>query len=519
MVLAIHTFLSRTCGLTCLTHNQPVHRSLSASKTSAGAGGRLIRSFSLTFLTALLVSCVDPQSGYNQNGSLKSSWVRPDDPQERIGEKEHPAVIARYGGVYANPEAERMLAVVVSRLVSVSQDPSRVYKVTLLDSPKVNAFALPGGFLYVTRGLLALANDSSEIAAVLAHEMAHVSANHALIRQERLNSAALGEQVASEVLTGSRAGQFAVAANRLRLSAFSKDQELQADTIGIRLMGRAGYDPYAASRFLKTMGDYRSLKAGDSSFVETDNFSSSHPSTPKRIELAVRHARFFGAPGVGSRDRDRYLDGIDGMLFGDSPEEGFVRGRQFSHAGLGVTFQAPEGFQIDNQPKAVMITGPNDIATRFDATVASARTDLSEYLKSGWISGLVEETIREETINGLPSASARAQGDGWRFKVRVVRNGSQLYRFITAAPQTNTNLDAVSRQITGTFRSLSKREIAALKPLTVRIVTVANGQTTRDMVGRMKLSPKLADSYFRLLNGLNANEEVTAGQRVKIIAD
>lgn len=462
-------------------------------------------------------ACVDPQSGYNDNGSLKSSWVRPDDPQERIGEKEHPAVIARYGGVYANEKAERMLAVIVSKLVAVSDDPSRVYKVTLLDSPKVNAFALPGGFLYVTRGLLALANDSSEIAAVIAHEMAHVSSNHAIIRQERLNSAALGEQVASEVLTGNRAGQFAVAANRMRLAAFSQDQELQADTIGIRMIGRSGYDPFAAERFLRTMGSYRSILAGDQSFGDTDNFSSSHPSTPKRIELAVRHARFFGAPGIGNRDRDRYLEGIEGMLYGDSPEEGFVRGRNFSHAGLGITFQAPEGFQIDNQPKAVMVSGPNDIATRFDATVASARVNLKEYLNSGWITGLVQETIREEQINGLPSASARARGDGWRFKVRVIKNGSQLYRFITAAPQTNTNIDAVSRQITGTFKKLSKREIAALKPLEVNVVRVAPGQTVRSLAAQMG-GANGSEAYFRLLNGMGATEEVTAGQRVKLIS-
>lgn len=465
------------------------------------------------FLCSLfLAACVNPQSG---TSDFSSSWVRPEDPQEQIGQKEHPVIVAKYGGVYSNPKVEQALALVVSKLVAVSPDPSRVYKVTLLDTPKVNAFALPGGYLYVTRGLLALANDASEVAAVLAHEMAHVSADHAIIRQEKLSSIDLGEKIVSEVLTDSTAGKVAVAANRIRLSRFSQEQELQADAIGIRLAGNAGYDPFAAERFLNTMQRYRAFVAGSDELDGEENFASSHPSTPKRIELALRHARFFGAPGVGERDKERYFNGINGMMFGDSAEEGFVRGKTFSHAGLGVTFEAPDGFTIDNQPKAVLVSGPGDISTRFDATVVSNRTTPAEYLKSGWVTGLIDETIREETINGLRSASASATGDGWRFKVRVISNGSQLYRFITAAPQTNTSLDAVSRQIANSFRALSEREIANLKPLTIKVIPYG-GQPIETFYRKMKGTDK-PEALFRLLNGLSASDSLVAGQRVKIV--
>ncbi|MEM9332535.1 MAG: M48 family metalloprotease [Pseudomonadota bacterium] len=470
------------------------------------------------FAACILTSCVNPETGLDENSSLKSSWVRPDDPQEKIGAREHPAVVAKYGGVYENAKAERMIAVIVGNLVAVSDDPTRVYKITILNSPKINAFALPGGFLYVTRGLLALANDSSEIAAVIAHEMAHVSANHAIIRQEKLNSAELGEQVVSEVLENNAAGKIALAANQIRLSKFSQEQELQADTIGIRMTGRAGYDPYAAGRFLETMARYRAFLAGNKSLDDSDNFASSHPSTPKRIELAERHARFFGAPGLGQRGRDRYLSGIEGTLFGDSAEEGFVRGRVFAHSGLKVRFEAPVGFRIENRAKAVLVSGPNDIATRFDAAVLPARTDLVDYLKSGWITGLVEETIRKETINGMRSAYAIAIGDGWRFKVRIIRHKSQVYRFITAAPQTNTNLDAVSRQITGSFRIMEDAELARLKPLEIKVVTVRAGDTVRSVVARMKGTNE-PEKLFRLINGLNVNDQLVAGQKVKIVSD
>ena len=477
-----------------------------------------LRTVSLCLLSAVvLASCVNPQTGIGDDSSLKSSWVRPDDPQEKIGAREHPAVVAKYGGVYENASAERMIAVIVGNLVAVSDDPTRVYKITILNSPKVNAFALPGGYLYVTRGLLALANDSSELAAVIAHEMAHVSANHAIIRQEKLNSAELGEQVVSDVLQNSAAGKIALAANQLRLSQFSQDQELQADTIGIRMIGRAGYDPYAAARFLETMSRYRAFIAGKKALDDADNFASSHPSTPKRVELALRHANFFGAPGLGDRGRQRYLDGIEDMLFGDTAEEGFVRGRVFSHSGLKIRFEAPEGFRIENQAKAVLVSGPNDIATRFDATVLSKRKSLTEYLKSGWITGLVDETIREETMNGMQTASATAIGDGWRFKVRIIRNGTQLYRFITAAPQTNTNLDAVSRRVTNSFRLLTKTEIAKLKPLEIKTATVGTRDTVASMSSRMKGTDE-PENLFRLINGLGPVDRLTPGQRVKIVS-
>ncbi len=482
------------------------------------AGSRILLARFLLFPLLLLGACVNLDSGLENGSSLTSSWVRPDDPQEKIGAKEHPAVLAKYGGVYSDPKPERMIAVIVSRLVAVSEDPRRVYKINILNSPKVNAFALPGGYLYITRGLLALANDSSEIAAVLAHEMAHVSSNHAIIRQEKLSSAEFGEQVVSEILQDKPAGKIAIAANQIRLSNFSQDQELQADTIGIRMIGRAGYDPFAAARFLETMDRYRKFISGGNSFDDKDNFASSHPSTPKRIELAVRHGRFFGAPGIGERERERFLEGVNGMMFGDTAEEGFVRGNTFSHAGLGIRFIAPKGYRIENQAKAVLVSGPGDIATRFDATVLPSRTSLSEYLKSGWITGLVEETIKEETLNGLQSAHATAIGDGWRFKVRLILSQNQLNRFITAAPQTNTNLDAVSRRISESFRLLSRAEIAKLKPLQVSVRTVSNGDTVRSLSGKMKGSDS-PEALFRLINGLGQADQISAGQKIKIILD
>jgi predicted Zn-dependent protease len=472
--------------------------------------------FTASIMAVMISACV-PQTETN-DPNLTSSWVRPEDPQEQIGAKEHPAVLSTYGGVYKDEKAERLIAVIVSKLVAVSADPTRVYKITLLNTPKVNAFALPGGFLYVTRGILALANDSSELAAVLAHEMAHVTADHAIIRQEKLSSNKIAEEVVSDVLDDNSAGRIALAANRIRLSRFSQNQELQADTIGIRMIGRAGYDPYAASRFLETMEGYRKFLAGNRTTFDSDSIASNHPSTPRRVEYAIRHARNFGSPGFGDRAQDRYFQGIDGLLFGDTTDEGFVRGREFSHKSLGIRFTAPEGFQISNTPKAVMISGPDEILTQFDATVLSKRSKLTDYMKSGWVKGLVDGTIKEARVNGLEGATAIASGEGFRFKIQLLRKNTQVYRFVTAAPQTNTNLDAVSDMIADSFKLLSKREIAKLKPLVVRIVEVKKNDTVAKISKKMK-GTNNPEALFRMINGLQADSEILPGNKVKIVTE
>jgi predicted Zn-dependent protease len=451
--------------------------------------------------------------------SFTSSFVRPDDPQEAIGAREHPLVLAKYGGEYRNEEAEKLLALIVGRLISVSDDPKRVFKVTILDTPSINAFALPGGYLYLTRGLLALANDSAEIAAVIAHEMAHVSANHAIIRQERLAGTQVGQEVVNEVLGDSVAARVAMAANRLKLADFSREQELQADAIGIRMTGRAGYDPYAAARFLKTMQAYQAYKSGASGLEDDTTFMSSHPTTPQRIELARRHARFFGSPGFGERDRARYLAGIDGMMFGDAADEGYVRGSSFSHAGLGISFSAPEGARMDNQQKAIIISGPGEVATRFDAALIGKWQSLTNYLKSGWINGLIPGSITESgKSERIPWAVAEAEADGWRFRIRIFQLGERVYRFITAAPADQGTPVAISEEITGTFREITEEETEALAPLRIRIVEVRPGDTLGSLAARM-LGGENRLKLLRLINGLAAGEVPQPGNLIKLVSD
>ncbi|MBU2326219.1 MAG: M48 family metalloprotease, partial [Alphaproteobacteria bacterium] len=404
-------------------------------------------------------------------------------------------------------------------LTAVSENPNQSYRITILNSPAINAFALPGGYLYVTRGLLALANDASEVAAVLSHEMAHVTANHGIERQRREEAEVIASRVVAEVLSSDLAGKQALARGKLRLAAFSRQQELQADVIGVRTLGEAGYDPYAAARFLDSMARYSQFTSVDPDADQSLDFLSSHPNAPQRVELAKRHARVFGPEGThGETGRDYYLNGIDGLLYGDSPQEGFVRGQTFLHGQLGIRFDVPVGFQIDNKVEAVLATGPGDVAIRFDGVADSQKISLPNYISSGWVTGLLPDTIQTITVNGLEAATARASADRWDFDITVIRIGPQIFRFLTAVPKGSPALETTAAQLRASFRRITSQEAASLKPLRVRVVTVGANDNIGTLSARMMGTDRKLE-LFRMINALGATSTVKPGARVKIISE
>jgi predicted Zn-dependent protease len=461
---------------------------------------------------------VREQAFQPSNNPVTVDNVSKNDKLAELAKGQHPRILATYGGEYSDPKLERMVAKVVGNLTLVSSNPAQTYRITILNSPNVNAFALPGGYLYVTRGLLALANDSSELAAVIAHEMGHVTANHGLQRQKLEAEEALATRVVSDVLGESPSTKAALIRGKLRLAQFSRNQELEADSIGIKSSGSAGYDPFAAARFLQSMSAYSDLRSVTGAADASLDFLASHPNAPQRIELALRHARQFGAPGIGSRDRDGFLAGVDGMLFGDTPEEGYARGTTFLHPRLGISFSVPTGFVIDNSAAAVTATGPGDIAVRFDGVAIDENIPLADYLKSGWVAGLEEASVLPETINGNEAAIARAEAGGWRFDITVIRAGGQVYRLLTAAPQQSQQLDDVAQFVGASFKVLTASEKAALKPLRIKVVTVQPGQTIGTLSAAMSGVDKKLE-LFRVLNEVPPGGGVSVGQKVKIITD
>lgn len=437
-------------------------------------------------------------------------------------QREHQKILATYGGAYNDAKIEALLAKTTARLVAASERPDLHYDVTILNSPAINAFALPTGHLYVTRGLIALANDTSELASVLSHEMAHVIAQHAAMREQRQRQDAIVSRVVNDVLSDPQSGALALAKSKLALAGFSRAQELEADGIGVGIATRSGYDPFGAARFLTSMGRNADLKSSASGGDPRSlDFLSSHPATPERVANARNNARQYVGLGAGERERERalYLAGIDGLVYGEDPIEGYVRGRRFIHPKLAFTFTAPEGFTLENSAQAVLgIKDGGSQALRLDVVRVPAEQSLADYLKSGWIENVDTGALEEIVINGFPAATATARNDQWSFRLYVIRFGSEVYRFIFAVKSERAAADDSFRDSVATFRRLSLAEIEQAKPLRLKIVTVQAGDTVEKLAARMALIDRQV-ARFRVLNGLAPGDHVKAGEQVKIVTE
>jgi predicted Zn-dependent protease len=448
----------------------------------------------------------------------------PDPPKQATAitpaQREHQRILAGYGGAYQNPRLEALIGRMVEKLVASSERRDLHYNITILNSPAVNAFALPTGHLYVTRGLLALANDEAELASVLSHEMAHVIARHAAMREDQARQAALVNRVVHDVLNDPNMGALALAKSKIALATFSRAQELEADAIGVNIASRAGFDPYGATRFLTDMGRNAALKPMGSSSGDggRSDFLSSHPSTPDRVRNAIAVARQHSAPGGGIRDKTDYLAAVEGLAFGEDPGEGFVRGRLFLHPKLNIAFTAPEGFTLDNTAQAVLgVKAGGSQAMRFDVVRAPLEQGLKDYLTSGWIEHVDMRSLQDLTIGGMPAASAVAKGDHWTFTLYAVRYGGDIYRFVFASRHRTPETDAAFRAAATSLHRLTPKEVAMARPLHLRVVPVVAGDTVETMAARMATDRPL--ERFLVLNGLTNGQALTPGDQVKIVVE
>lgn len=434
--------------------------------------------------------------------------------------RQHKQVVALYGGEYHAPATERYLDEVLAKLAPASDAPTQTFRVTILNSPIVNAFALPSGDLYVTRGLLALANDTAEVAAVMAHEIAHVTARHALQRAEVERRSDVISKAAVVIVNQDKSRSFQSYAQST-LASFSRQQEYEADEIGVRTIAKAGYDPFGASRFLEALGrsaELRQSMLGRTAANKPD-IMSTHPSTPERIERAVAAARQIAAPGVGEVGRDRYLAAIEGMPFGDDPAEGVVQGRVFTHPKLGFTFTAPPDMALENSAQAVLgIAEGGAQALRLDRVHVADGTSLEAYLGSGWVEGLQQSSVESLVVNGLPAATASARGTDWMFRLAAIRYGADVYRLIFAAKDL-TDADKVAfRASLESFRKLSPGETSTIKPARLDIVAAGANDTPDAMAARMNVPDKPLESFL-LLNGLSPDSGLQPGEHYKLVVN
>jgi predicted Zn-dependent protease len=475
----------------------------------------------LLCLTLGLGACTD-MGRFQVSGNEKPPpTIKPTRPSAETSatEREHQRILASYGGAYNDPKLQALITKAVDRLVAASDRPDFSYRVTILNSGAVNAFALPTGQLYVTRGLLALASDTSELSSVLSHEMAHVLAKHASIREEQAKRAALVNNVVGQMDGDANMQALALAKTKLTMANFSRAQEFEADAIGVALAAKANFDPYGAARFLSAMERNAALKTSHTADPRSQDFLSSHPATPERVESAENNAKQYAASGSHERDRDAYLGAINNLVYGEDPSEGFVRGRRFLHPKLGFTFLAPEAYTLDNTAQAVVgVREGGAQALRFDVVRVPQELSLAAYLKSGWMENVEATSVEESIIGGYPAATATAGSDQWQFRIYALRVGGDVYRFIFAAKDKTADAEKAFRETVNSFRRLTLNEIQAARPLRLRVVPVKPGDTVESMARRMQGVDRPLER-FRIINGLDQRAALRPNDRVKIVVD
>jgi predicted Zn-dependent protease len=481
-----------------------------------------------------LAGCAGTGGGEPQTVAARSG------AEQRQGAQAHPEILRRFGGEYANPRLAAYVRDIGQRLVAVTEQPDQPWTFTVLDSPVVNAFALPGGYVYVSRGLIALADDEAELAGVIGHEIGHVTARHSAQRQTQSTIAQAGVMAAvigAAILGADGAlldavGQGASVAVQGGLAQFSQGQEIEADRLGVRYLARAGYDPLAQADFLASMSEQSALAArlqGGAYDPNRVDFFATHPADARRVRTAVAEAQSQGlAVNAPPRERDRFLRAVDGMTYGDSAAQGFVRGRRFVHPELRFAFEAPPGFEIVNSARQVRAQGPNGAIVVFDS-VRDPGGPLDRIVARDWPAALAREArvgpveaVDRFAVNGLDAASAllpvQTRRGVMAAHLTAIRGGDgSLYRFTVISDPRDRAGRAAAEAAGRSFRRLSAAEAAREKPDRIRIHTVRPGETVRGLAARMPFE-RAAEERFRVLNDLGPSEEPRPGDSVKLIA-
>ncbi len=470
---------------------------------------------------SLLGSCQTAPGTGQTNFNIVSA-----EKEAKMGAEAHPDILSQFGGTYEDPKLQAYVAGVGQRLVGSTEIPEATFRFTVLNSTVVNAMALPGGYVYVTRGLLTLADDEAELAGVIGHEIGHVTARHTAQRYSQAMAANLATGLLGAVVgavTGiSGAGNLAGVAANAYIQGYSRDQESEADSLGIRYMNASGWDPDYMATFLAKLRDQSRLEAvlAGRSPDAVDEYSmfASHPRTIDRVKDAAAAGK--GAGHQGAVGRDLYLSHLDGMLVGDDPGEGVIRGRVFSHAGLGIRFEVPPGYRLVNGAKAVTAKGPDGALIRFDMG-PEAQMDMTSYLQNQWAKGARLSNMEAVTVGGMPAAVGltRLSTNKGSMDARLVaiKDGRAVYRLLfLTPPQVTAQQVEGQRRATDSLRHLTEAERGDVKPLRLRIVTVKPGDTVESLAERLPYDDHKLER-FRVLNGLAEGKALTPGEKIKTV--
>lgn len=485
---------------------------------------RILRLLTPVLLFLGLASCVtNPVSG-------TPDLVFMSEAQEiSLGRQNDPKIRQQYG-VYDDPKLQAYVQRVGERLAKQSHRPHLKYTFTMLDGDEVNAFALPGGYIYITRGILAYIQNEAELAAVLGHEIGHVTARHGVNQYTRAMAAQIGAGVLSAVVPqlGNQIGQelINVIGNAL-LSGYGREDELQADRLGAEYIARNNYDPEAiigVASILKNQEEFEKKRAAAENrepHVYHGVFAT-HPSADERLQQAVGEAQKFKTGATTRVAREDYLKHLDGVVYGDSPREGVRRGTSFYHRDLNFAVDFPAGWKIANNPKSVLATAPGgaallDLATADIGKTANPREFMTARLKLG-------DLAREGAVEGtqLPSHTAVSYINtpfGKRnARVSVVFLGPRAYLFHGAAkaPEELDKIDPLFLATAKSLRPLNAREKKLAEGLLIKVRKAAAGETFAGLARKSPLT-SYSESILRLINARFPAGEPKPGETIKVI--
>jgi predicted Zn-dependent protease len=444
--------------------------------------------------------------------------------------KDDAAIVQQYGGAETGPRAA-YVDEVGHRVAAFSgvANPGAAYHFKLLNSAVENAFSVPGGYIYVTRQLLTLMDDEAELAFVLGHEAGHVAAGHAQQR-ERAENQAVWQQLPWILLGGIFGGNIGSAvAQRGLLTAtlqtlkFSREQEYQADTLGMKYMIAAGYDPSGAAEILAALTRNSALQARiqGSDNRKLPEWASTHPLSQNRMQRELAEARSTGRLGTGIVNRDRFLALIDGAYVDDDPAQGVIDGRTFTHPDLRIQFTVPVGYLMDNGTDAVSISGS---AGEAEFSGGRYRGTLENYIGAVLQSLAGNQRLavpppRRTVINGIPAAFTvtRANTGSGAVDVGIVAyqwNPDTVYHFVMLT-SAGSGFGPFAPLI-NSIRRISPAEAAAIRPRVIDVVTVKPGDTIQSLGERMAYRNFKIDRFLAL-NGLAPGAQLRPGQKLKLV--
>jgi predicted Zn-dependent protease len=444
-------------------------------------------------------------------------------------QQQHQALVNEFGG--AETGARAAYVDQVGRRVAVHSGVNpAAFRFTTLNSAVENAFAVPGGHIYITRQLKGIMNDEAELAFVLGHEVGHVAANHAQARQSAATRNAIGGilgTILGSVIgggVGQYIGQIAQTGSQLSTLRFSRQQEYQSDQLGISYMVRAGYDPGAAASMLAALTRASALEARvqgrDNRSVP--EWASTHPLSENRVRQAAGEAQRTGRVGTGARNRDQFLQQIDGLVVGDDPAQGIIEGRTFAHPDLRLAFTVPTGYLMQNGTTAVSIQGSGGQAQfsggQFNGNMDSYVGQVLQGLTGGR-SQVQQIDGGRTTINGIPATYfvGRAQTSSGAVDVSIFAynwDRDTAYHFVTLT-RGGQGLGQFG-SLVNSLRRISPAEAAQIRPRVIDIVTVRQGETVQSLASRMAYRDFQLERFLSL-NGLAANSRLVPGQRLKLV--